>query len=280
MNAFQGTTTRVIPLAIVAVMTMVLSAPAAAQEREANAFTWSGNIPNGRRIAVHNINGAIRVERSNSNRVEVTADKEWRRGNPRDVRIEQGRVSGDDIVICAMWNVESTCDADGIHTPRRNRDDDNDRDRNRNNDVAVRFTVRVPDGVRVDVNTVNGELEISGATAEVEASTINGSIRARSTGGPVRASTVNGSIEVAMGSFGSVSDLEYETVNGSVVIEVPSNLSAQLDLSTVNGRINTDFPITVSGSLSPRRLRGTIGGGSIRLRASTVNGGITLRRGS
>ena len=83
-----------------------------------------------------------------------------------------------------------------------------------------------------------------------------------------------------MGSFGSVSDLDYETVNGSVVIEVPSNLSAQLDLSTVNGRINTDFPITVSGSLSPRRLRGTIGGGSIRLRASTVNGGITLRRGS
>jgi hypothetical protein len=280
MHAFQQYSARSFPLAVAAVMTMVFSAPAAAQERETNAFTWSGNIPNGRRIAVHNINGAIRVERSSSSRVEVTADKEWRRGNPRDVRIEQSRASGDDVVICAMWSVESTCDADGINTPRRNRNNDDDRDRNRNNDVAVRFTVRVPDGVRVEVNTVNGELEISGATTEVDASTVNGSIRARSAGGPVRAKTVNGSIDVAMGSLGNVNDLDYETVNGSVTIEVPSNISAQLDLSTVNGRINTDFPITVSGSLSPRRLRGTVGGGAMRLRASTVNGGITLRRGS
>lgn len=282
MYAFPGIQHRVLPLAVAALVTMALSVPAQAQdrerERESNAFTWSGNIPAGRSIGVHNINGAITVERSSSNRVEVTADKEWRRGNPRDVRIEQSRASGDDVVICAMWSVESTCDADGINTPRRNRSDDDDR--NRNNDVAVHFTVRVPDGVRVNVNTINGALEISGATAEVLAKTINGSIRAQSAGGPVRASTVNGSIDVSMGSIGNVSDLEYETINGSVTIEVPSNLSAQLDLSTVNGRITTDFPITVSGSLSPRRLRGTVGSGAMRLRASSVNGGITLRRGS
>jgi len=46
----------------------------------------------------------------------------------------------------------------------------------------------------------------------------------------------------------------------------------------VNGRVSTDFPITVSGTLSPRRLRGTVGDGRTRLRASTVNGSVTLKR--
>jgi hypothetical protein len=34
----------------------------------------------------------------------------------------------------------------------------------------------------------------------------------------------------------------------------------------------------MSGTLSPRRIRGTVGNGSTRLRASTVNGSVTLRK--
>lgn len=275
MPVFQMKSGRSFVMATLALSALTLAPPAGAQDREANAFTWSGNIPTGRRIMIKNINGPIRVERSSSGRVEVNADKEWRRGDPRDVRIEQARLSGDDILICAMWNPESRCEEDGINTPRGNRTSVN-----RNNDVKVSFVVRVPDGVRVDVSTVNGELHVGGATAEVDASTVNGNIEARSTGGPVRASTVNGDVNVAMGSLSNVNDLEYSTVNGDVTVEVPSNFSARLDLSTVNGRVNTDFPITVSGSLSPRRMRGTVGSGSMRMSASTVNGSITLRRGN
>ena len=244
-------------------------------QRRENAFTWSGNIPNGRRILIKNINGGIDVERSSSGRVEVTAEKRWRRGNPEDVRIEQIRLSGDEVVICAMWHSDSRCTEGGIETPR---DRSRNRNQNSNNDVSVHFTVRVPEGVRVDLESVNGGLSVSGVTTDVRASTVNGGIDARSAGGPVRAKTVNGSIRVSMGSMGSAQDLEYETVNGSVTVELPSNFGAQLELSTVNGRVSTDFPITVSGTLSPRRLRGTVGNGATRFRASTVNGSITLRR--
>ena len=274
MQSLDRTPIRALAAAALTLGTLVAAMPAGAQEREANAFTWSGNIPAGRSILIRNINGPIRVERG-SGRVEVSADKEWRRGNAEDVRIEQKRLSNDDIMICAMWHPESRCEENGITTPRNASRRDN-----RNNDVKVSFTVRVPDGVKVDVNTVNGELHVSGASAEVVARTVNGDIEARSTGGPVRASTVNGDIDVTMGSLGNVDELEYETVNGSVTLQFPSNFSAQLDLSTVNGRVQTDFPITLSGSLSPRRLRGTVGSGAIKLSASTVNGGISLRRGN
>lgn len=234
------------------------------------SFTWNGTIPSGRRILVKNINGGIDVERSTSGRVEVTGEKKWRRGDPSMVRIEQKRV-GEDVLICALWNENSTCDEDGIHSSRNNKWNDR-------NDVSVHFVVRVPEGVRVDVSTVNGGLEVSGVTTDVRANTVNGSIRARSAGGPVRAKTVNGSIDVSMGSIGNADDLEYETVNGAVTIELPANFGAQLELSTVNGRVTTDFPITVSGTLSPRRIRGTVGDGRTRLHASTVNGSVTLRK--
>ena len=234
------------------------------------SFSWSGTIPSGRRIMIKNINGGVEVLRSSNNKVEVTAEKRWRRGDPSYVRIEQKRID-DDVLICALWGEESRCDESGIRSERKSKWDNR-------NDISVQFVVRVPEGVRVDLNTVNGSLEVTGVTTEVRARTVNGSITARSAGGPVRASTVNGSINVSMGSVRSSEDLEYETVNGAITIELPASFGAQLELSTVNGRVTTEFPITVSGTLSPKRLRGTVGDGSTRLRASTVNGSVTLRK--
>ena len=260
-------------LATGAMAALTLSAAPAAQAqdtRREDAFTWSGNMENGRQLFIRNINGGIEVERSNSGRVEVTAEKRWRRGNPEMVRIEQKR-SGENIVICALWQEGSTCDEEGIRTPRGNRTNDR-------NDVSVQFRVRVPDGIRLNLSTINGGVEVDGVATEVAASTVNGSLRARGVVGPVRANTVNGSIHVALNARDSRGDLETSTVNGAITIELPANFGAQFDLSTVNGRVSTDFPITVSGTLSSRRLRGTVGDGQSRLRASTVNGAITLRR--
>ena len=257
---------------LAAAATLAASFQAQAQQTQDNAFTWSGTVANGRSIIIKNINGGIKVDHSTTGRVEVTASKQWRRGNPANVRIEAPHIQNGDALLCALWTPESTCDEDGIHSPRNNRTYDNQ------NDVSVNFVVRVPDGVHVDVTTVNGGLEISGATSEVRANTVNGAITARSTGGPVRAHTVNGAINISMGALGNSDDLEYETVNGSVTLDLPSNLSAQMELSTVNGTVSTDFPISVVGTLSPKKLRGTIGSGLARIRASTVNGSVTLHR--
>jgi hypothetical protein len=240
------------------------------REREANAFSWSGAVPAGSRVIVHNVNGPIRVERAAGDRVDVTADKSWRTGDPDDVRIEQRKV-GDDLVVCALWHRDARCEPDGIRGGRSGW--------NNRTDVSVHFTVRVPDGVRVEVHTVNGELTVTGATGEVRATTVNGGIEARSTGGPVRAKTVNGGIRVAMGRLTGGQEASYETVNGAITLELGSGVGAEVDLSVVNGRISTDLPLSVTGTVSPRRLRATIGDGGARIRASTVNGGITIRRG-
>ena len=245
-----------------------LAAPLHAQG--SSDFSWEGRIPRGRWLYVRNLNGAIRVDHASGDKAAVTAEKKVRRGSGDDVRIEVKKLANDDVLICAIWNENTTCDEDGYRT----RGNDG---WNRRNEVSVEFTVHLPDGVKLVSSSINGGIQIDGATSEVDASTVNGSITAYSTGGPVRATTVNGGIEVRMRDIGT-EDLDFETVNGSIDIELPADLNAELDMRTVNGRVTSDFPLTITGRINPRHIRATIGKGGRRLKVSTVNGSVEIRK--
>lgn len=255
---------------LLAASALAVPAPQSLHAQGTPDFTWEGRIPRGRWLYVRNLNGPIRVDRASGDKAEVIGEKRVRRGSGDAVRIEVKKLSNDDVIICAIWNENTTCDEEGYRT----RGNDG---WNRRNEVSVEFTVRLPDGVKLVSSSVNGSLRIEGATSEIEASTVNGSITAYTSGGPVRASTVNGGIEVRMRETGT-EDLEFETVNGSVDIELPASLNAELDMRTVNGRVSSDFPLTLSGRINPRHIRATIGKGGQRLKVSTVNGSVDIRK--
>jgi hypothetical protein len=223
----------------------------------------------------------VRVERATGAQLEVTAVKRYRRGNPEDVTVQVTRVgSGEgDVLICGLWrDITQDCDERGYRTYNDNRRRDRDRWNRDDDDVSLEITVRVPNGVKVDVSSINGGLDVDGATSEVEAHTVNGGIEARSSGGPVRASTVNGEIDVRMGALGT-GNLDFSTTNGSITVTVPDGLNAEVSMRTVNGSVGADFPMTVNGRINPRRITATIGKGGMRIDLSTVNGSIDLRKG-
>lgn len=265
-------------LTAIAATSVAVSVAGAQQRTGDRDFSWDGRVTSGKWLYVRNLNGSIRVERATGDRAEVTAVKRWRRGSPEEVRIETRRIGGDDgdAIICAFWTENASCDEDGY---RSRGDNNNWRNRDHDNDVSVEFTVRLPAGVKLGVSTVNGGVNVSGATSEVRASTVNGRVSAMSSGGPVNAETVNGDIDVRMRELGT-GDLSYSTVNGSIEIEVPANLDADIDMRTVNGSLSADFPITLQGRVNPRRIRATIGKGGRRLRLETVNGSVELRKGT
>jgi hypothetical protein len=253
-----------------------LLAPAAlaAQDRQSDrTWTLSERVPTGQWIRVRNLNGDLRVRASSSDKVEITATKSWRRGDPKDVRIETKRSSDGSILVCAFWTEDATCSETGYSSNSHN-----DGWRRRDNDVAVDFDIRVPKGVKVGVFGVNGGVSVEGASSEVRAGTVNGSVDAVSMGGPVQANTVNGSVHATMGRFDGDQDLNYSTVNGTVIAEFAGDVDADIDLSTVNGRFQTDWPVTISGRIDPRRLKATLGKGGRRIRMSTVNGNVELRK--
>src|SRR5207249_7219127 len=112
--------------------------------------------------------------------------------------------------------------------------------------------------------------------ADVEAHSVNGKIVV-STSGTARAHTVNGSIRASLGSAEWDGIRRFSTINGSIDVELPGDINADLAVNTVNGHIDAEFPIVNRGRLLSRSVHGTLGCGGRELRISTVNGSITLR---
>jgi hypothetical protein len=257
-----------------ATLLALMATPGLAQRQTDRDFTWSGVIPQGRWIRVQNLNGEITVGAATGDKVEVTATKRWRRGDPDVVRFDVQKFGTGDqnILICALWGENARCDEDGYHSRGSDRS-------LRNNDVSVEFRVLVPKGVKVSMNTVNGAVFIDGATSEVDAHTVNGGVDVTSSGGPVSAETVNGSVRAHIGRVDTNGDMTFSTVNGSVIAEFSDAVNGDVELSTVNGGLRTDYEITISGRLDPKHLRAHIGKpGGPRIKLSTVNGSVELRK--
>ena len=259
---------------------LLLAAPAAAQQSgvadNGTRFNWNGTVQPGAWIVVRNMNGPVSVKAASGRTADISGTKRAEDGGDLAyVHFVSKPLANGGILVCALWGDNSDCDEDSYHSHNNNDEDYGRRRRN----VEVEFTVSLPAGVNVRVGSVNGDVEVAGATAEVSASTVNGEVRAASSGGPVGASTVNGDVRASMRTLGTGS-LEYKTVNGSIELELPASLNADVELRTVNGGFETDFPMTLSGRVSPRRLSGKIGTGGRDLRATTVNGSITLRKTS
>jgi DUF4097 and DUF4098 domain-containing protein YvlB len=275
-------------------MAAVAAAPAAvrAQQevgRDVSVWTWEGRVEAGRWFRLSNINGSVTVNRSADNSVHVRAEKiPHRDGDIRDVRFVVLQ-NGGDVHICTLNFDNDRCDEEGLHSS-------SDGDDRRRRDVEVKYTVQVPRGVRVAAgtvngslsvrgvgaevraNTVNGGLEVQEATGEVTAHTVNGNIEVTTSAGPVSASAVNGSINARMDALSRDGDMRFSTVNGTITVDTPASLDADVSLNTMSGGISSAFPVQLSGRFGPRHAEGTIGRGGRLIKMSTVNGSVELRK--
>ena len=233
------------------------------------AFEWSGELAQGQRIIVHNLNGRIAVEAASGRTLEIVANKKWRRGTPADVKIEATRVNGGrDVLLCARWTATTECTENGYQTRGK---------WNNNNDTQVEFIIKLPAGSNAVLNTTNGDIEVTGASGAIEANTTNGGISASSSDGPVEAHTTNGDIEVRMTKL-PAKGTSYHTTNGSVTLSLPEGTDANIKARTTNGHIKSEFALSVSGSISGRSLQGTIGKGGPLLDIATTNGSIRIEK--
>jgi hypothetical protein len=236
----------------------------------AQDFNWSGRLAPGKTLEIRGVNGSIDAS-GGGGEAEVRATKTARRSDADSVEIKVIE-HADGVTICAVYPTPRDASR-----PNECRPGGGGRMNTRDNDVNVNFSVRVPAGVKLSANTVNGGINVRGLDADARAHTVNGSIKLN-TDGRAEAQTVNGSIEASMGRADWDGNNEFKTVNGAIHLELPGDLSTEVRAQTVNGDIETDFPLTVSGRFSRRSLQGRIGGGGRELVLETVNGGIRLSR--
>ncbi len=289
----------------------VAAVPALAQQvqgRNDRVFTTSAPVSSGGDVRIFAGSGDITITEGSGSNVEFRAEKDDRRGRIDDAGFIVLRGS-DGVTICAVYDEDDECDSDGLRSHSRS-----GWNRGRRERVKLTMTVTVPRGAhlrtssgngdvsvsarlaearvssgngRVKVSKVAGRVDVSSGNGEVSVDDVGGSVSARSgngdvtigtINGPVNASSGNGDVRVSMDRLTGNDDMEFTSGNGRIEVVVPSDFSAEVEAHSGNGRISTDFPITIQGKLTPSRLRGTIGNGGRRLRMSTGNGSMEIRK--
>ncbi|HTE46157.1 MAG TPA: DUF4097 family beta strand repeat-containing protein [Gemmatimonadaceae bacterium] len=150
--------------------------------------------------------------------------------------------------------------------------------RGRHESWSVSFEVWAPRNTDLALTASNGGISVDGIESRMNLETVNGGLNLVDVNGDVRGTTTNGGVTAELSGDGwRGGGLDLRTTNGGVHLTLPSNYSASLETGTVNGRMDIGFPVTVQGSID-RRLTTRLGNGGQMIRATTTNGGVSIRR--
>ncbi|HXO45560.1 MAG TPA: DUF4097 family beta strand repeat-containing protein [Candidatus Cybelea sp.] len=215
-------------------------------------------LPAGGQFQLDNINGSVQVEGWDRDEVEVHA-------------VKSSQTDSHDLDQVKI-EVESHPGEVDVHTRYPTGE---------GAEVAVEYHIRVPYRVLLgSIQTVNGSLLVRGVDGGGELRSVNGNVEVTESSGRFSAKTTNGDLRLELRHLIDGAPMNLETVNGSVVLGLPSNASADLKVRNMNGELYSDFPVTSTDALpGARAFHGRLGhggGGAISVR--TVNGGIHLLR--
>ena len=215
-----------------------------------------------KRIDLHEVDGSVDIEGTNTNQIEMIADVRERGFRPDLKKENKGYfetdIEGDTLSIGRRGETH-------FHFPiffsRKN--------------ISVDYTLRVPQSTAVEVRTVNGRVETRSIDGETRVVTVNGSVDLECGGTQeVVAHTVNGRVKARF--LRGFQGASLKTVNGSVDAELPPNASFACDLTQVNGDFEAAFPLNIHSHPGSRRVSGEVNGGRYDLRITTVNGDVRI----
>lgn len=162
----------------------------------------------------------------------------------------------------------------------------------------VDINIHMPRQGRVNLHTGDGKIELADFKGEMELNSGDGAEEIHHVEGRLRAETGDGHINAdgrfdalnlksgdghvdARANAGSTLAEEWmlHTGDGSVSLELPENLAADLYCHTGDGHIDVDLPMTTEGRIKGNELRGKLNGGGKLITVHTGDGSINLRKG-
>ncbi|MCI4398177.1 MAG: hypothetical protein JHC34_04985 [Acidobacteria bacterium] len=236
-------------------------------------------LAQGGSFSIDNVNGAITVQVWDKNELQVTAVKTVKASSESQAKEELAKLkvifdaSEKSVKITTDYPKESFWSFGwlGGGTSRN-----------------VTFTVLAPKGAKMDLQSVNGSVDVGAPGSDVTAETVNGAVTihgaailsATSVNGKIvfeadnlrSIETTNGSIEGAVRSE-KPSPGSAETVNGSATLRFSPKAAFHLEVENVNGSITSDFG-GLEGTAHSKE--GDVNGGGATIKIETVNGSVTV----
>lgn len=225
-------------------------------------WTRSYQLDSGGRLEIINVNGRILAEPSDGKSVEVRAERTVKALSDESARELLGKIEMREEVGGDRVRVE-------VRAPRFSGASNHE----------IKWTIKVPKGLAVDLRTVNGGVRMERLEGQIRARSTNGGIVGEAlVASTVDAAVTNGGVEINLANAPSDGTIDLESVNGGVTLSLPSTAKADVTARCVNGGISIDgVDIEVVGEQTRRRLDGKINGGGTRISMETVNGGVKIR---
>ncbi len=251
-------------------------------------------IPSGHSVRIDNGNGRTRVIGEDRGDIGVCIEKRARAESDDAAQHLVGDIQLVSKEVNGVLHLE-------IQTPRR-----------WNRHGNAHLEVRLPRSLEVSVAANNGKVCIEGIHSHVSARSSNGSVRvanvvgdvevttsnakvccqctcgrlvARSSNGKIEleehrgsidASTSNGFIRASLDEVGK-EGVVLATSNGRIVLELPEQVDAEVDIRVVNGVIRNDRLLCKAATERTGRLKGRLGAGGPLIKLRTSNGSVSLR---
>jgi hypothetical protein len=161
-------------------------------------------------------------------------------------------------------------------------------------DIAIhmprqgRVNLHTGDG-KIELADFNGDMELSSGDGGEEIHHVEGRLRAGTGDGHITADgrfdalnlkTGDGRLEVRAAAGSKITDeWMLHTGDGSVDMELPENIAADLYLHTGDGHIDVSLPMTTEGRIRQNDVHGKLNGGGRTITVQTGDGSINLRKG-
>ncbi len=146
------------------------------------------------------------------------------------------------------------------------------------------ITVLHTSGGSVNAKNVEGSCEAKTSGGGINIENVKGSTIANTSGGNLDLEEIEGKIDAytSGGNIyarirGSNEGILMRTSGGSITLEVPLTISADVDASTSGGSVQCDLPISVRGKMDEDEVTGKINGGGNIVRLRTSGGNIHIR---
>jgi hypothetical protein len=217
----------------------------------------------GARLELINVNGRIVAEPGAGDTVEVKAERTGKGASDAAAKDALARIEMREEVGDNRVRIE-------VRAPRFSGGAGHE----------IKWTIKVPKGVAVDLRTVNGGVEMTGLDGDVRARSTNGGVKGHAlVATNVDAAVTNGGVEIELANSAAGGSIDLESVNGGVSLTLPGESKADITARCVNGGISINgLDLEIVGEQTRRKVEGKLNGGGARITLETTNGGVRISR--
>jgi len=143
-----------------------------------------------------------------------------------------------------------------------------------NNAPEVNYNIRIPAGMKVKTETVNGSITITRVNGDIKSESVNGRMNILGCPGYLELESVNGTVICNIDSV--TAGINVNVTNGEVKIGGLKKVNAEVRASTIHGKVTVKDLEFSEVTNEKKSLNGILGTGGNQIRVEAVNGKITF----